>query len=194
VYTAVRQGHSSFPYGALNTLVLRTDDHGRAMLYPDGKVSYERASLATSSGFTLLAIVGTVLFAFLTLVGWGIGFGLRRIRRTSTVQPAAARFARWAAVVFALSVVISLLGAALIAGSIEPIFGQPLAAFGIQPAWSPLLTLSSALMVAAGLAVVAFAVIVWYRRFWSVATRVHYTVLAALALVFLPVPAYWNLL
>jgi hypothetical protein len=91
-------------------------------------------------------------------------------------------------------VVVSLARAAVIAGSIDPIYGQPLAAFGIQPAWSPLLMVPSVLMIVAGLAVIPLAVVVWVRGFWSVAARVHYTVLAALALVFLPVLNYWNLL
>ncbi len=194
VFTAVRQGHSTFPYGALNTLVFRADDHGRAMLFTDGKVSYARAPLLTTSGFTLLAIVGTALFSLSTLVGWGMGFGVRRIRRTSTRQPVAARLARWTAVVFTLSVLISLVGAASIAGGIDPIYGQPLAAFGIEPAWSPLLMVPSVLMIVAGLAVVPFAAVAWVRGFWSVAARVHYTALAAVALVFLPVLYYWNLL
>ena len=82
----------------------------------------------------------------------------------------------------------------LIAGQLDPILGQPLAAFGVEPAWSPLLDVPEALLIATGIALTPLAIVVWHRRFWNVLARLHYTLLAALALVLLALLIYWNLL
>ncbi|TVR97150.1 MAG: class A beta-lactamase-related serine hydrolase, partial [Trueperaceae bacterium] len=194
VYTALRDGHSIFPYGALNTLVFADGASGRTMLFTDGKVSYEAAPWYRTTGVTVLAIGGTALVCLLTLVGWSLASGLRAIRTRRTPQPRAARVARWTAVAFAASVLISLLGVVLIAGSIDPILGQPLAAFGVEPAWSPVLYVPEVLLIVTGIALTPLAILVWLRRFWGVLARLHYTLLAALALVFMATLTYWNLL
>ena len=194
VYTAVREGHSVFPYGALNTLVFASDDTGRTLLFTDGKVSYAAAPWYATTGVTLLAVGGTALVCLLTLVGWSLASGLRAIRGRRGAQPRSARVARWTAAIFAGSVLVSLLGVVLIAGSVDPILGQPLAAFGVEPAWSPLLYVPEVLLIVTGIALTPLAVVAWYRRFWHVLARLHFTLLAALALVLLSVLAYWNLL
>ena len=194
VYTALRAGHSAFPYGALNTLVFHSDEHGRTMLFTDGKVSYEAAPWYRSTGVTLLAIGGTALACLLTLVGWSLASALRTIRGRRTPQPAAAKVARWTAAVFAASVVVSLLGVVAIAGAVDPIFGQPLAAFGVEPAWSPVLVVPEILLIVTGIALTPLAVVVWVRRLWGPLARLHTTLLAVLALVLLSALWYWNLL
>lgn len=194
VYTALRDDHSTFPYGALSTLVFADGERGRTMLFADGKVSYEATAWYRSTGVTLLAIGGTALLCLLTLLGWSLASAIRTIRRRRSPQPRTATIARWTAAVFAASVVISLLGVVLIAGTIDPILGQPLAAFGVEPAWSTVLVVPEALLIVTGIALAPLTVGVWRRRLWGVLARVHYTLLAALALVFLAALTYWNLL
>jgi len=194
IYTAFHPDHSVFPYGALNTLVFAEGASGRTMLFTDGKVSYEAAPWYRTTGVTLLAIGGTALVCLLTLVGWSVASGLRSIRRRRSPQPRAARVARWTAAVFAGSVLLSLLGVVLIAGSVDPILGQPLAAFGVEPAWSPVLYVPEVLLIVTGIALTPLAVLAWSRRFWSVLARLHYTLLALLALVLMATLTYWNLL
>ena len=194
VYAAVRDGHSAFPYGALNTLVFADGERGRTTLFTDGKVSYEEAAWYRSTGVTLLAVGGTALVCLLTLVGWSLASALRSLRGRRSPQLALARVARWTAAVFAASVLVSLLGVVLIAGSVDPILGQPLAAFGVEPAWSPVLYVPEVLLIVAGIALTPLAILVWSQRLWGVLARLHYTLLAALALAFLAALTYWNLL
>ena len=194
VYTALRDGHSTFPFGALTTLVFADGERDRTMLFTDGKVSYEATAWYRSTGVTLLAIGGTALLCLLTLLGWSLASALRTIRRRRSPQSRTATIARWTAAIFAVSVVISLLGVVLIAGTIDPILGQPLAAFGVEPAWSTVLVVPEALLIVTGIALAPLTVVVWRRRLWGVLARLHYTLLAALALVFLAALTYWNLL
>lgn len=194
VYVAVRDGHSAFPYGSLQTLVFEQGERGRTMLFTDGKVSYEATPWYRSTGVTVLAIGGTALVCLLTLLGWSLAAALRTIRRRRTPQPRAAQVARLVAVVFSASVLVSLLGVVLVAGAVDPILGQPLAAFGVEPAWSVVLEIPEALLIATGIALTPMTLVVWYRRLWGVPARLHYTLLAALALVLLAALTYWNLL
>jgi hypothetical protein len=45
-----------------------------------------------------------------------------------------------------------------------------------------------------GVAVAVCAIVAWRRRFWTVAGRLHYSVLAAAIVVYALVLGYWNLL
>ena len=202
VYTALREGHSAFPYGAFATLVFAEGERGRTMLFTDGKVSYEAAPWYRSTGVTFLAIGGTALLCLLTLLGWSLAAAARgrRGRRGggSARRPARhaglARGVRWTAGVFSGSILTSLLGAAAIAGSVDPILGQPLAAFGVEPAWSPVLVVPEVLLIVTGLALTPFAALAWHRRLWGVPARLHVTLLAASAWALLAALRYWNLL
>ncbi len=44
------------------------------------------------------------------------------------------------------------------------------------------------------LAVVVLAVVAWWKRWWGLAGRLHYTVLALAGLAFVGFAAYWSLL
>jgi CubicO group peptidase (beta-lactamase class C family) len=197
VFRALSVEPSTFPYGAFNGLVFASDAHGRPMLFTDGKVSYARAPWYRTTPSTLLAVGGTALLSLLTLGGWTIASLVRRVRRrpaAAGAAPRSARLIRWTAGTFAASVVLSLLGAALIVGDVDPLLGQPLAAFGIEPAWSPLLLLPSLLLIVSGVALVPCALLAWRGRIGSVGARLHVSLLAASAALLLPVLYYWNLL
>ena len=65
--------------------------------------------------------------------------------------------------------------------------------YGVPPEIKALLWIPMVTAVVAG-AVFCFAVWAWKRRSWSVWGRLHYSVIAAAALVFVWFFAYWNLL
>jgi uncharacterized membrane protein YuzA (DUF378 family) len=65
--------------------------------------------------------------------------------------------------------------------------------FGVTPLLTTLfaLALISAFLT---VGVTVFALLAWWRRFWSVGRRVHYTLVALAALAFAWELVYWNLL
>ncbi len=65
--------------------------------------------------------------------------------------------------------------------------------YGVPPDIKALLWIPTVTTVLAAV-VVCFAIWAWRRRFWSLAGRIHYSVIAAAALVFVWFFAYWNLL
>ena len=103
--------------------------------------------------------------------------------------PSLWRLARWLAGGMAALSVLYLLGYALVVGNpdqVEFLYGDP-----------PLLRVVEVLplpIVALALGALAFTVPVWGRRYWGVAGRVHYTLVAASGLAFIWFLYYWNLL
>ena len=193
IYQRLHQSPCAFPYGALNTLVFDTDSFGQTMLFTDGKVSYIRAPWYTNSGPTIIILGVTFLFCLFTLLFRGVGFGLRKLRHRKLEQSKPELFARWAINIFAGSYVITILSTVVTMSQIEPLMGQPLAAFGIMPPWTPLLYVLSVFMIITGLAMIPLVVYAWCKSSWTRLTRVHFTVFTVLALALLSVFNYWNL-
>jgi CubicO group peptidase (beta-lactamase class C family) len=142
----------------------------------------------------LLFLSGTLLFLG-ALIVWPIGFFAGRRKRPAAAQPTPlpARLARWAAALFGLLWLVSLLGLVSIFAEILPGFGVPGVWFGIPPLLNIVLALT---YVLGGLALVilVFAVLAWVRRYWSLGRRIYYTLLALLALLLTWSLVYWNLL
>jgi len=142
----------------------------------------------------LLFLSSTLLFLG-ALVAWPIGFFTGRRKGSPAFQSASlpARLARWAAALFGLLWLASLLGIASIFADIIPAFGYPRLYFEIPPMLNIVLALS---FVQGGLAlaILVFAVLAWVRCYWTLGGRIFYSLLALFALLLTWSLTYWNLL
>jgi dienelactone hydrolase len=166
-----------------------------------GPASDESAAFSESGIYGKPAWYGTatvqlsliVLFALVFLsaaLGLTINAVLSRVRHDRTMPaPAGARRARLLAIVSSALNLIVLVGViALIAeflSSGEEVHLAPL--FNALPLLSLLATL-----VTIGMS--GFAVLAWKDTYWSLVGRVSYTMLAFVALLFVPFLNYWNLI
>lgn len=176
-------------------LVVQTDAAGRveAIIPADAPVmTYYKAPFYTTSGFAAPLVGGGLLLFMVSLFGWAVAHVARRGTRAGEPSSVVARLARWTAVaLFALA----LLFVALFVMALEPApaYGMPRILLEGEPELGilPLMTLLMA-VVAGAMALLALAV--WLRREWGWFGRLHYTVLALIALGWVWLLVYWNLL
>jgi CubicO group peptidase (beta-lactamase class C family) len=177
----------------------KVDDHDRlAFREEDGEITY--AFMSPRSGLerlhphqrTLahLAITAGFLVTFLGgLFGW-IGRGVWRRYRGK--PPSGGR-------PFALRLLAGLTGAALLSifvAGIVLLVGAGTAASILTglPLWFQVALGLPTIGAVGAVAMLAGGLLAWRERYWSVASRIHYTVLALSSLAFAWVLAYWNLM
>jgi len=181
-----------------NQVVYRTGLDGRMFL--STAINNDTSDLFKTSwygGSTLhlgLFLTGTLLFLG-AIVAWPISFFIGRRKRSDAAQatPLSARLAHWAAALFGLLLLLSMLGFTSFFMDILPGFGVPKLYFETPPVLNFLLALSYVLAGLA-LAILVFAVLAWLRRYWSLGGRIFYSLLAVMALLLTWVLLYWNLL
>lgn len=122
------------------------------------------------------------------LVAWPLGVLLRRRGGPGGPRPWLPRVARWAAgLSCALGLLLSLWGLTVLQ-SFE------VRLYGLAPGQQVLLSLLSIGMVLLAPGVVLFTGLAWPGRYWSLAGRVHYTLVSLAALAFIWWLGRWNLL
>lgn len=141
-----------------------------------------------------LALLGVCALIFLSALLAGIFGGLARLarRKASPVPSNLARLARAAALLVAfldLAATLAFLAITLFSGQLMTTlvpYGQMSTINAILTAWLLAAVLAVALL--------PLAVLAWRRSFWSLAGRIHYTLVAAAAGAFVWFLSYWNLL
>jgi hypothetical protein len=170
-------------------LIFQEDEQGKIISFVvahDPQAVYLKKYYLDTSGFTL-PLAGVCLLFFLgTIFAWLISYlsGLRR-RNPGDVVFNLPRLARWLAGGFGA---LSLFFVAAFFGMMM----DPEIIYGAPPALKPLLIIPIALVVLS-VCMVGFTGLVWSRRYWTVAGRVHYTLLTLTSLAFLWWLQYWNL-
>ena len=184
----------------LRTLVFETDEAGRIMLYPDGPMTFMKVPWYSTGAFNGLLIALSLLVLLGSSAGWVVSSALRRLRGqkasncgVQTPGPGAAKAPRRAAILFTLLALVFLLGAGSVLGQSDPAYGVPRLFFEVPPGFAALMTLPL-LMAIAGAAVVFFAVLAWWKGYWRLRARLHYTLFAAATLAFLWLMFFWKLL
>ena len=173
-----------------STLLFRETD-GEVTHLLDGLGAYERIGYHEQLSVQgRVAAVATVL-GLTGLVGWPAARGWRRYRGGDGT-PASATRARWVAGAGVAGLVVFVL--AFVAASVAVVsMGRP-TLFDRPPAWFEVVFVVPTLGALATAGAVAYVVRAWVREDWSLAARVHYSVVVAAAVVLYWLLQYWNLL
>ncbi len=200
-------GGSNIKLVEVQPLLFRAEDGTYVAFYQDATDQITRLAFATVSisdpggaeriawyenGLLQLALVAGGLLIFLSrCIGIILGKPRRYLQRRSQKKevspvPRLAGISWWLADVVSILVVISpiLLLVWLLTNT---------RVFGIPPVVSLVLSL---LLIASilGVVLVVCAFIAWWRRYWSLATRLYFSLLALTAFGMIPFLNYWNLL
>ena len=174
------------PFG----IVFREDDRGRiTQMYTDLMPQYTALKLAwyETPGFNLPLLLACVM-VFLSMIPVAAIRFLRNRRRDGDRKPAS----RGARVAYWIILGICVLNLLFVAGMV-PGFNPPTELHGAQLIVKIVLglgVLSAALTVGA----LVYITLAWKNNYWSVAARVHYTLVTVAAVAFVWFLNYWNLL
>lgn len=139
----------------------------------------------------MLILIGGAILFLITIVTWIISFfkGLKQREK----RPLLARISRLSAGLFGFFYLNFILNFSSIFADTHPAFGVPRAFFGM-PANSDQLFFIPILMAIFGLTTLVFAVMNWIKGFWTVKSRLFYSLLTVFALAILWSFYFWNLL
>lgn len=167
-------------------LVFREQDRETRLFLGPFPLAYTRASPYQTLAFQLPIGVACVVAFLSALVVFPAAYLARRLRGAG-MRPRGAGVARW------LAAITGALNLGLLAW-----FVQSLAGFGETYVWPveavTAITRLWLLALPLTLGVAVFTVRAWRDRYWSVAGRVHYTIIAVAALVFVVLLRNWNLI
>ena len=148
--------------------------------------AFEKLKWYGTPAFNMALALGCVLM-FLSMIPVASIRFIRNRRSSGDRKPAprGARMAYW------IIVGISVLNLLFVIGTV--LWFNPWPLFGVSMIYKIVLgvgVLSAVLTVGALL----YSVLAWKRRYWGIATRVHYTLVTVAAVAFVWFLNYWNLL
>jgi pimeloyl-ACP methyl ester carboxylesterase len=145
----------------------------------------------------MLGLVVFIAILFLSaLIGWPLAYLIKRRRKSQSTHDAAGwRFsaiARWLAVlviVLDLIFFVSLILLIIDTASTD----EPMLLFGLPPVAAPLFVIP---LMAGALTIVliVLGMLAWWGRYWSTASRLHYSLVVLAAAGFIGLLAHWGLL
>jgi CubicO group peptidase (beta-lactamase class C family) len=173
-----------------NRMVFRADENGSYLL-PTAPMAYVKTPWYGTSLFNGALLIGGLLFFFGTTLGWGFSFvsGLRKRQP----RPILARLARLVGVLFGLTFAVLLIGFLAVIADTAPAFGVPRLLFEMQPGMEFVMTLPR-IVAGLGIALLFFSALAWIKRYWTVAGRIHYFLLALTGVALVWVLYFWNFL
>jgi hypothetical protein len=174
-------------------MVFREDEQGRVTNLFFGRrptAAYIRLIWFETPAFHggLLAVCVVLFLSAIVVRPVGALLGCRK-REAGAPRPSLSRLARWLAGGASALSILYLIGYALVLSNPHPVellYGDPPLLHAVGA-----LSLLIVVLVAGALALTVPA---WIRRYWGVAGRVHYTLVALAGLAFVWFLYYWNLL
>ncbi|GCE02766.1 serine hydrolase domain-containing protein [Dictyobacter aurantiacus] len=175
--------------GKTMVVVFQTHSEGTTMFVSNSLSPFMKVAWYNTPTFQYPLLLVCALIFLSALLLWL--FQMVRVRHRGQTHPPLAGFclARW------LTGIVCLLNLIILAVLIVQILAEQVKEimFGVPP-WLVvlfILALASALLT---IGVLVCTVLLWWKRWWSPAVRIHYTLVALAALIFAAELAYWNLL
>lgn len=187
IYQNLREGRSPDAYGEFRNIIFQKDPNGNMMLATDGPMTYSKAPWYATSGFTFLSVIVALLLFVGSITFWGIKTMMRRNRP----QPKLATWAKSVSIVTGILLLFLIVGIVLV-GEFDPIYQLPKIAFGILPAWSPIVAAIPTILPFLGVVMLIFTVLLWKKKYWNMIGRVHYSLLTIMILNFIWIITYWK--
>jgi len=181
--------------GGFRTIVFGTDPLWKTLLMTDGPISYSRANWYETRGINFLTIIFSVLLVILSNVYWGIKSLVQKGRGKKGKKPVAfskgEKVARYFAVGYGVLTVIFLVDF-ISANIIDPIYVLPKEAYGEFSPLAPVFNLVPWAMGGLGLIILPTAFFAWFKSFWGILGRIHYSFFALATMGLLWVFIFWN--
>lgn len=189
-YVEVEPGLLVNPDDPADKLVLNTIDN-QISLTPPMPFVFLKIPWYRALSLHIFILAGGFILFLITMISWFVSFvkGLKKREK----RPLLARLSRLSAGLFGFFYLSFMLAFGSILTDTHPAFGVPRVFFGM-PAHADELFFIPILLAIFGLITLVFAVINWINGFWTVKSRLVYSLLTMFALAILWSFYFWNLL
>ena len=187
-----------FPVGPLlyrqkdsdRMVAFRAGPEGAFTLYEDPTEELHKLRWWETSAFSFRLLAGCIVVLASAVLLWGGAALWRAVRRRPSAAPAAARRARLWMVLTVACVAIPVV-VALVQGQPE---NPEDILIRIQPVWNAMLLLLPQIAALLGALSAVAAVRSWRSRWWGIAARLHYSVVALASIGIVWLLYFWNIL
>lgn len=186
------------PFGKFETIIFEQDPLGHTILLSDGPLSYSKAPWYSTSSFTFLTLIASLLFVIGSFIYRGIAGGVRLVLRRVPEQSKQAKqtklatSARWFMMIYSMLALLFVIDVAS-ASEFDPVYGFVKSAFGVLPSWAPIFEMIPLLMILCSVGIFIFMIVSWWKRFWTITGRLHYTFFTVFSLILTWLFSFWNL-
>ena len=189
-YVEVEPGLLVNPDDPADKLVLKTVG-GQISLSPPLPFVFLKMPWYRTLPLHMFILIGGAILFLITIIVWIVSFfkGLKQNEK----HPWLSRFSRMIAGLFGLLFLTFLVNFGSVFLDTHPSFGVPRVFFGM-PANTDQLFKLPIFMAIFGVLTLVFAVINWVKGYWSIKSRVFYTILTLFAIAILWSFYFWNLL
>lgn len=167
-------------------MTYRTDTQGQVDRLFWGQFAYFKIPWVQAAGLQLLMAIGALLVLLTAALAWLVDGVMRRWRHR-------AQASRWTSAARGTAVGLGLYNSGLLAWFLLALLGYA-DTYVFPTATITLLTQLWWLNVPAVLALLFFSFLAWRQPDWSLAWRLHYTVVTVASVVFLAFLLNWHLL
>ncbi|WP_408956604.1 serine hydrolase domain-containing protein [Natroniella sp. ANB-PHB2] len=196
VYHNLREGRTHDYGGDFGTIVLSTDPMGKTMLMADGPMSYSMAAWYETSGINFIMLILSILFIVGSLLYWGVKgiiIRLSKKRNHSKSNGIGEKRSKVIAIIHGLFTLIFVAGF-MMEGAIDPVYGLPASAYSKPSPLTPLFDFVPYAMTLLSVAIVILTVVVWRKKYWRIAGRIHYILFALATMALTWIFYFWNVL
>ncbi|MCC5908920.1 MAG: serine hydrolase [Clostridiaceae bacterium] len=196
VYHNLREGRTHDYGGDFRTIVFSTDPMGKTMLMADGPMSYSRAAWYETSGVFFSMLILPIVFIVGSLLYWGVKHIILKVSRKRVHSKRNGTEEKWSkpvAIIHGLFTLVFVTGF-IMEGEIDPVYGLPASAYSKPSALSSLFDLVPYAMTLLSVAIVILAVKAWWKKYWGVIGRIHYTLFALASVISSWIFYFWNVL
>ena len=171
-------------------VAFREDEKGRithmfmSFIVP---MAFEKVSWYETDAFQI-GLIGFSVLAFLSVLIWPVGYLIRHLRKRPAQPSRPALWARY------LAGLVSALNLVFVVGLVVRLGQVFSGVFYGTPTYFVALLVIPLLTATLTVGLVVFTVLAWRDDYWSVLGRLHYSLIAVAALVFIWIVNYWNLL
>jgi CubicO group peptidase (beta-lactamase class C family) len=169
----------------------REDGRGR-ITHMFGRIGEEPATfekvLWYERDVVQLGLILLLVVAFLSVLAWPGAYLIRRLRKRKAHDPPLARMARW------LAMAVGILNLLFFVGFAATLMQGLSGSSPYPPSWFVALLVLPILSAILSVVLLLFTVLAWRNRYWTVAGRLHYSLVVLAALAFVWFANYWNLL
>jgi hypothetical protein len=149
--------------------------------------TFEKVAWYETDTFQLGLIV-LLMVGFLSVLVWPVASLVGRLRRRQVNDPRLARIARW------LAMAAGILNLVFVAAFAATLTQGLSGASPYPPSWFVALLVLPMLTAILSVVLLVCTILALKNRYWSLVGRVHYSLVTLVALAFVWLANYWNLL
>lgn len=193
VYQNLYEAEQVDPYGEFSKIIFETNSNGITTLKTDGPMSYSKAPWYSTSGFTFLTLLSSLLAIIGATVSGMLLKLIRVIKKKKVVQSRLSLWIQRVVFLYGVFTIVFVFGL-LVNSEPNPVYGLPKSSYEEPSSWMTVFDVIPYVFVLFSFVLVLLVSINWWKQGEKLLTKVYYTGFTVITLLLNWLFYYWNVL